>query len=160
VPYNLVHERVEALGGKWTQRTLIHSCELRGEFAPRAPVQGRRWLRQAKFILYRRLQLSELTRRLFVGIDWESETHHVCVVNSDGQIVEDPKVRQSADGLAEFLQWLSALRRIQRPPWLSRSKYRTKQLWRCYLNTDLKFSRSNPKQLDRFRDRFSSRRQR
>ena len=55
--------------------------------------------------------MSALTRRFFVGIDWGSETHHVCVVNSDAQIVEDRKVRQSADGLAEFLQWLSTLRR-------------------------------------------------
>ena len=52
----------------------------------------------------------ELTCRFFVGIDWGSETHHVCVVNSDSKIVEDRKVRQSADGLAEFLRWLSALR--------------------------------------------------
>ena len=52
--------------------------------------------------------MPELTR-YFVGIDWGSESHHVCVVNSDAEVVEDRKVRQSADGLAELHRWLSAL---------------------------------------------------
>ena len=46
----------------------------------------------------------ELARRLFVGIDWGTETHHVCVVGSDAPVVEDRKVRQSAEGLAELVR--------------------------------------------------------
>jgi hypothetical protein len=67
-------------------------------------------LQQAKLFLPGGLQLPKLTRRLFVGIDWGSETHHVCVVNSDAQIIGDRKVRQSAEGLADFVQWLSVFR--------------------------------------------------
>jgi hypothetical protein len=55
--------------------------------------------------------LSELTRHYFVGIDWGSETHHVCLVNTDGQIMEDRKVHHSSNCLAEILQWLSAVLR-------------------------------------------------
>lgn len=86
--------------------------------------------------------MQEHTRRLFVGIDWGTETHHVCIVNSDAHIVENRKVSHSAGGLAEFLRWLSAYARIRQPQSSLRSKYRMAPLSRCYLNMDSKYSLS------------------
>jgi len=97
--------------------------------------------------------VSELTR-LFVGIDWGSETHHVCVVNSDAQIVEDRKVRQSADGLAEFLQWLSALRGDSGVSVVGAIEVPHGAVVEMLLEHGFEVFSINPKQLDRFRDRY------
>jgi transposase len=98
--------------------------------------------------------LSEITRRLFVGIDWGSETHHVCVVNSDAQIVEDRKVRQSADGLAELLQWLSTLPGDSAASVVVAIEVPHGPVVEVLLEHGFEVFSINPKQLDRFRDRY------
>lgn len=98
--------------------------------------------------------MSELTRCLFVGIDWGSETHHVCVVNSDAQIVEDRKVPQSADGLAEFLQWLLALRGDSAASLVVAIEVPHGAVVEVLLEHGFEVFSINPKQLDRFRDRY------
>jgi transposase len=98
--------------------------------------------------------LLELTRRLFVGIDWGTEIHHVCVVNSDSQIVEDRKVRQTADGLAEFLQWLSGLRRDSAASIIVAIEVPHGPVVDVLLEHGFEVFSINPKQLDRFRDRY------
>jgi Transposase len=50
-----------------------------------------------------------VTCRFFVGIDWGTETHHVCVLNVDAQIVEERRVQHTASDIAEFFDWLSGL---------------------------------------------------
>ena len=50
--------------------------------------------------------MHEVTHRLFVGVDWGTEIHQVCVLNPDGQIIEERKVAHSATSVAEFLDWL------------------------------------------------------
>jgi transposase len=97
--------------------------------------------------------LSELTR-LFVGIDWGSETHHVCVVNSGAEIMEDRKVRQSADSLAEFLQWLSALRGDLAASVVVAIEVPHGAVVEMLLEHGFEVFSINPKQLDRFRDRY------
>jgi transposase len=98
--------------------------------------------------------LSELTRRYFVGIDWGSESHHVCVVNSDAQIVEDRKVRQSADGLAELHRWLSALRGDSGASVVVAIEVPHGAVVEVLLEHGYDVFSINPKQLDRFRDRY------
>lgn len=102
----------------------------------------------------RRLHLPELTRRLFVGIDWGSETHHVCVVNADAQIIEDRKVRQSADGLAEFLQWISAFRDDSLASVVIAIEVPHGAVVELLVEHGFEVFSINPKQLDRFRDRY------
>jgi transposase len=98
--------------------------------------------------------LPELTLRYFVGIDWGSESHHVCVVNSDAQIVEDRKVRQSADGLAELHRWLSALSRDSGASVLVAIEVPHGAVVEVLLEHGYEVFSINPKQLDRFRDRY------
>ena len=50
-----------------------------------------------------------ITCRLFVGVDWGTELHQVCILDLDGQIVEERKVPHSATAVTEFLEWLSAV---------------------------------------------------
>jgi transposase len=115
--------------------------------------RGQRKLRQAKSIL-KEGHLPELTRRYFVGIDWGSESHQVCVVNSDAQIVEDRKVRQSADGLAELHRWLSALSRDSGASVLVAIDVPHGAVVDVLLEKGYEVFSINPKQLDRFRDRY------
>ncbi len=94
-----------------------------------------------------------VTCRLFVGIDWGSETHHVCVLNLEAQIVEERKVQHTASAIAEFLDWLSSL-----APDFPASMAIAIEVPHGTLVEELLERRFcvfsiNPKQLDRFRDR-------
>jgi transposase len=123
-----------------------------GSLRPRAPVQGRRWLRQANPLEEDR-PLQEITDHLFVGVDWGTETHQVCVLDSDGQIVEERKVPHSATAVTEFLDWLatiapqptSAVIAIEIPHGALVEELLARGF--CVFSI-------NPKQLDRFRDRY------
>ena len=44
--------------------------------------------------------------RFFVGIDWASETHQVCLVAADGKIVGERAFAHGGAGLAEMCDWL------------------------------------------------------
>ena len=95
-----------------------------------------------------------VTCRFFVGIDWGTETHHVCVLNVDAQIVEERRVQHTASDIAEFLDWLSGL-----APDFSASMAIAIELPNGTLVEELperqfRVFSLNPKQLDRFRDRY------
>lgn len=95
-----------------------------------------------------------VTCRFFVGIDWGSETHHVCVLNLEAQIVEERRVRHTPSEVAELLDWLSSL-----APDYPASMAIAIELPHGTLVEELierRFSifSINPKQLDRFRDRY------
>ena len=98
--------------------------------------------------------MPELTRRFFVGIDWGSETHHVCAVNSEAQIVEDRKVRQSADGLADLIRWLAALCPDSAASVVIAIEVPHGAVVEVLLEHGFEVFSINPKQLDRFRDRY------
>jgi len=40
----------------------------------------------------------------FVGLDWASQAHAVCVLDATGQVCWQGSVEHSADGLAELLR--------------------------------------------------------
>ena len=44
----------------------------------------------------------------FAGVDWASETHHVCVVSADGAKREERTFRHGGAGLAEMAEWIAA----------------------------------------------------
>jgi hypothetical protein len=46
---------------------------------------------------------------LFVGIDWATEAHQVCVVNDRGEIINERSVQHSGSTVAEFIDWLLRL---------------------------------------------------
>jgi hypothetical protein len=53
----------------------------------------KRWKLQRKF-------------ELFVGVDWGSERHRVCIVNPTGDILDERRVEHSGQSLAELGTWL------------------------------------------------------
>jgi predicted NBD/HSP70 family sugar kinase len=42
----------------------------------------------------------------FVGIDWGSEKHRICLMDSDGKVVGERWTQHSSAGLAELIAWL------------------------------------------------------
>jgi Transposase len=51
--------------------------------------------------------------RWFVGIDWASETHQVCLVDAGGKIVGEQGFPHGGAGLAEMCIWLLVTTRAE-----------------------------------------------
>jgi len=73
----------------------------------------------------------------FAGIDWGSEKHRVCLMDRDGRTIEERWIEHSGSSLSELVSWL----RQQSPETLLEHGFAVFSI--------------NPKQLDRFRDRYS-----
>ena len=91
----------------------------------------------------------------FVGIDWGSEKHRVCLMDRDGQTLEERWIEHSGGSLAELADWLR-----QRTPESAQALAAAIEIPRgAIVETLLEHGFAvfsiNPKQLDRFRDRYS-----
>src|SRR5713226_8522559 len=75
-----------------------------------------------------------LTARWFVGIDWATEAHEVCVLDPEGQVCDRRSVTHSATALQAFVAALLDV---------------------C-VERGFGVYAINPKQLERFRDRFTA----
>jgi transposase len=83
--------------------------------------------------------------RFFGGIDWASETHQVCLVAADGKIVGERAFAHGGAGLAEMCDWLvTTSGEVPHGPVVE-----------ILLDRRFQVDAVNPKQLDRFRDRFT-----
>ena len=91
----------------------------------------------------------------YVGIDWASEVHQVCLVDDRGVVRGERAVRHSGEELAALAAWLiattgAAPERIAVGIELPHGPVVESLMERGFAVHAL-----NPKQLDRFRDRFS-----
>jgi transposase len=93
--------------------------------------------------------------RIFVGIDWGSQTHQVCVIDANRSILLEAAFAHSGTGLAELVDEI--LRAANNEP--ARLAVAIEQPRGAVVETLLEKQISvfsiNPKQLDRFRDRHS-----
>lgn len=91
----------------------------------------------------------------FVGIDWATQEHEVCVVDRSGNRLGRRSFKHSGQGLIELCQWLAELTggapdEIAVAIELTRGAVVETLLERGFAVYSL-----NPKQIDRFRDRYS-----
>jgi len=94
-------------------------------------------------------------KKLWVGVDWATQHHDVCVVNDTGRIVSERSFEHSGDGLAALVQWLDDLS-DKRPEQLAVAiEVPHGAVVETMLERGLAVHSINPKKLDRFRDRFS-----
>jgi transposase len=91
--------------------------------------------------------------QLFVGVDWATEEHEVCALDPGGGKVGASSFKHSGDGLADFCTWLiekaephSIAVAIEIPHGV---------VVETLLERGFAVFSINPKQLDRFRDRFT-----
>ena len=117
---------------------------------------GVRVASQNKNILERKDNIS-LNEQLhyFVGIDWGSENHRVVLLDSEGLRIEQYDATHSGKGLADLMDRLRST--CQCPP--SEVGIAVEVSWGALVDTLMEHGFSvysiNPKQVDRFRDRYT-----
>jgi hypothetical protein len=120
-----------------------------GVSAKRAPVQG--WIQAAAAHVDGSPSMSEMFD-WYVGIDWASEVHQVCLVDDRGVVRGERAVRHNGEELAALAAWLiegAAPERIAVGIELPHGPVVESLMERGFAVHAL-----NPKQLDRFRFRF------
>jgi transposase len=91
----------------------------------------------------------------FVGIDWGSEKHRVCLMDGAGKIIEERWVDHNGHSLAELVDWLRR-QTFKSPSVLAVAiEIPRGAIVETLLEHGFAVFSINPKQLDRFRDRYS-----
>lgn len=93
--------------------------------------------------------------RWFVGIDWASETHRVCLVDAQGNRVQERDVAHEGASLNEFCVWLLRTTGASVDEVAAAIETPRGPLVELLLERGFQVFALNPKQLDRFRDRFT-----
>jgi transposase len=91
----------------------------------------------------------------FVGIDWASESHQVCLLDASGKCLGERSVRHGGAGLAEACDWLAAKTAAAPASIAVAIEVPHGPVVEALLERGVQVYAVNPKQLDRFRDRFS-----
>ena len=96
------------------------------------------------------------TYTLFVGIDLGSQAHQVCVIDREGNIRGERQIEHNGEAIQQMLIWMAELAGGVSPENIAvaleapRGAVIDALLERGYAMFTI-----NPKQLDRFRDRYS-----
>jgi transposase len=93
--------------------------------------------------------------RFYVGIDWATEAHQACVLDSSRRIVAERSFAHAGDAVAAFAQWLSELARDDPGQIAIAIEIPRGAVVETLVERGFHVYAINPKQLDRFRDRHS-----
>ncbi len=93
--------------------------------------------------------------RFFVGVDWASETHQVCLVAADGKIIGERAFAHCGAGLAEMCDWLVTTSGAEPPMIAVAIEAPHGPIVEILLERRFQVDAVNPKQLDRFGDCFT-----
>jgi transposase len=96
-----------------------------------------------------------LTAQWFVGIDWASSAHEVCVLDRDGQVCERRQVKHAVPDLAAFVEALVARAGGEPTRVAVGIEVPRGALVELLVERGFAVYAINPKQMDRFRDRFA-----
>ncbi|MBX9842203.1 MAG: IS110 family transposase [Xanthobacteraceae bacterium] len=91
----------------------------------------------------------------FVGIDWSSTQHRICLLDADGRHVAERDVTHDGTGLAELCAWLMVRTKAEPAEIAVAIETPHGPVVEALLERGFQVFATNPKQLDRFRDRFS-----
>jgi transposase len=93
---------------------------------------------------------------LFVGIDLGSDVHQVCVVDQEGKILGECKVEHGGVAIQQMLAWLAKLAGGASPETVAVAVEAPRgAIIDALLERGYALFSINPKQMDRFRDRYS-----
>ncbi|MCW2242565.1 IS110 family transposase [Azospirillum canadense] len=99
--------------------------------------------------------MDEEERHWFVGIDWASEAHQVRVSDAKGRTVGEKTFPHGGAGLADMAAWILALTRTSADQVFVAIEVPHGPVVESLMERGFRVHSINPKQLDRFRDRFS-----
>ena len=92
----------------------------------------------------------------YAGVDWASESHHVFLTNGDGRKIGEKIFRHSGEGLAEMAAWLLAASGAGGPSQIYIAiEMPHGPVVETLIERGFTVHAINPKQMDRFRDRFT-----
>jgi len=97
--------------------------------------------------------MDEQHYELLVGIDWGTVTHVAEVLRSDGKAVASRKVKQTGEGIREFLDWLTLLAEGRPETVAVGIETPHGSIVEGLIERQFHVYAINPKQVDRFRDR-------
>ena len=93
--------------------------------------------------------------RWFVGFDWAMEQHRACLLDAEGRVVAERDVKHDGASLQEFCSWLLKTTEASAQEIAVAIEAPRGPVVEALLERGLQVFAINPKQLDRFRDRFS-----
>jgi Transposase len=91
----------------------------------------------------------------FAGIDWASQTHQVCLIDGGGKIVGERAFAHDDAGLAELCAWLLSMSGAEPAAVAVAIEVPHGPIVETLLERGFPVYAINPKQLDRFGDRFT-----
>lgn len=94
--------------------------------------------------------------RWFVGIDWATKQHRICLLDAEGERVAERDVTHGGAGLSELRSWLIEKTKAQPGEIAVAIETPHGPVVEALLERGFQVYAINPKQLDRFRDRFSA----
>jgi len=93
--------------------------------------------------------------RWFLGIDWATEFHQVCVLDAERQVIEERKVEHSGSGIADLVETLLKLSAGQPDQVAVAIEMPRGAIVETLVERQFAVFSLNPKQMDRFRDRHT-----
>lgn len=93
--------------------------------------------------------------RFYVGVDWATEQHQACVMNAQGEVLQQHKIEHSGKGILDFIAWMEALAEGQAERIAASIEVPRGPMVEAFLEHRWAVFSINPKQLDRFRDRHT-----
>src|ERR1700692_3936725 len=91
----------------------------------------------------------------FVGVDWASETHQVALLDAHGTVIGERAFPHGGAGLGALCDWLLATTGAVAATIAVAIEVPHGRVVETFLERGFPVFSINPKQLDRFRDRFS-----
>ena len=93
--------------------------------------------------------------RYFVGIDWATESHEVCVLDAGQQVIDRKTVEHSGSGIAQFVIYLEKLAGGEPESVAVGIEIPRGAVVETLVERRFSVYSLNPKQMDRFRDRHT-----
>lgn len=93
--------------------------------------------------------------RWFVGVDWASQAHQACLIDAGGKIISEAVFAHGGAGLAELCSWLLAKTAVAPSAIAVAIEVPHGPIVETLLERGFQVYAINPKQLERFRDRFT-----
>jgi transposase len=95
-------------------------------------------------------------QRWYVGVDWASENHHVRITDGEGRTIGEKIFKHSGEGLAAMANWLMAVSGAESPGQIHIAiEVPHGPVAETLLERGFHVYAINPKQLDRFRGRYT-----
>jgi transposase len=131
----------------------LAATEVLWEVALRAPVQGLTVVAAVRLCKEGVIMTEGI--EWFAGIDWASKTHQACLIDAGGKIVGERAFDHDGAGLAELCAWLSSMTGAEPGAIAVAIEVPHGPIVETLLERGFQVYAINPKQLDRFRDRFT-----